>query len=158
MLIRAEDNFLEILVAERIPDNLPTAGDIQVKISVQSFGFSAQGLTWIDCLSLQNFVEQLRQLENKRHGSAELSSISPHEFWMKICSTDSLGHVAIFGRLSQSEQGLRYNHLLEFGFSFDPSLLPSLVKNFEVIENGTEKPIERFAVKALRDRFQSKFK
>jgi hypothetical protein len=139
MLIRAEDNFLEMLVAERIPDNLPTAGDIQVKISMQSFGFSAQGLTWIDRLNLQDFVAQLRQLENKRHGSAELSSISPHEFWLKICSTDSLGHVAIFGRLSQAkqqtEQGLTCNHLLEFGFSFDPSLLPSLVKNFEVIEN-----------------------
>lgn len=136
MLIRAGDNFLEMLVAERVPDNLPTAGDIQIKISVQSFGFSAQGLTWIDRLNLQDFVAQLRQLENKRHGSAELSSISPNELWLKICSTDNLGHMAIFGRLSQSEQGLRYNHLLEFGFSFDPSVLPSLVKNFEGIANG----------------------
>lgn len=134
MLICEGDNFLEMIATERIPDNLPTPGDTRFEIRVQSFGFAGQGWIWVDALSLRRFINQLRELENKRQGKAELSSMSPDQFWLRIFSTDSLGHMALIGRLSRLEYGLKCQHLLEFGF--DPSILPSIVKNFEAISSG----------------------
>ena len=84
MLIREGDNFLEVIALERITGNLPTPGDTQFEIRVQSFGFAGQGWTWIDALSLRSFAEQLRKLENQRQGKAELESMSPREFWLNI--------------------------------------------------------------------------
>lgn len=128
MLIRAGDDFLEMIATYREP-NLYT----QFEIKVQSFGFAGQGSATIDALNLRSFDEQLRELENKRQGKAELSSISSREFWLKICSIDGLGHMGVFGRLHRFYFGVRHEHLLEFGFCFDPSLLPSIVKHFEAI-------------------------
>jgi hypothetical protein len=138
MLIREDDNFFEMIATERITTPKDTQFEIGVsfEIRVQSFGFAGQCWTSIDALSLRSFDEQLRKLENQRQGKAEVSSMSPREFWLKICSIDSLGHMALFGRLCRFEVGLRYEHLLEFGFSFDPSVLPSIVKNFEAIASG----------------------
>ncbi len=136
MLIREGDNFLEVIALERITGNLPTLGDTRFEIRVQSFGFAGQGWTWIDALSLRSFAEQLRKLENQRQGKAELESMSPREFWLNISSTDSLGHMALFGRLCQFEVGSKCEHLLDFGFSFDPSILPSIIKDFQTIVSG----------------------
>ncbi|HEY9630621.1 MAG TPA: hypothetical protein V6C84_25270 [Coleofasciculaceae cyanobacterium] len=130
MLIREGNNFLEMIATERIPDHLPTPGDTRFEIRVRSSGFAGQGWMWVDLQSLRSFVDQLRELENQRQGEAELSSMSPSQFWLRIVSTDSLGHMALFGQLSRSE------HELKFGFSFDPSVLPSIVKDFQAIASG----------------------
>ncbi|XGV95719.1 MAG: hypothetical protein ACAF41_23625 [Leptolyngbya sp. BL-A-14] len=130
MLIREGDDFLEMIATERTPDHLPTPGDTRFEIRVESFGFAGQGWMWVDRESLKSFVAQLRELENQRQGEAELSSMSPGQFWLRIFSTDSLGHVALVGQLSRVE------HELKFGFSFDPSALPSIVKDFQAIADG----------------------
>jgi hypothetical protein len=136
MLIREGDNFLEMIATYRAPDYSTEPGNTKFEIRVQSFGFTGQGRTWIDALTLKSFTEQLQKLENQRQGEAEVSSMSPDEFWLKIYSTDSLGHMALFGQLSQTKYEsnlIMCKPLLEFGFSFDPSILPSIVKNFEAI-------------------------
>ncbi|MEH2079597.1 MAG: hypothetical protein V7K89_06165 [Nostoc sp.] len=133
ILICEGDNFLEMIVTEGISDNLIEPRDWEFKIRVQSSGFTGQARRWIDGFSLRSFVEDLQKLENQRQGKAEVSSMSYDQFWLKICSIDSVGHMALFGRLSRFESKLGCKHLLEFGFSFDPSVLPSIVKNFEAI-------------------------
>ncbi|MGG6293988.1 hypothetical protein ACQ4M4_06155 [Leptolyngbya sp. AN02str] len=139
MLLREGSNFLEMIATERIPEHLPAPGDTRFEIRVQSFGFLGQGWTWIDAVSLSSFVAQLHELEPQRQGSAEVSSMSPDQFWLKIFSTNRLGQMAVIGRLSQVSplgHDLRCNHLLEFGFPFDPVMLPSIVKNFERVSSG----------------------
>ncbi|HEY9631347.1 MAG TPA: hypothetical protein V6C84_28995 [Coleofasciculaceae cyanobacterium] len=130
MLIRERDNFLEMTATERVPDHLHTPGDTRFEIRVESFGFAGQGWIWVDLQNLKSFIDHLRELENQRQGEAELSSMSPDQFWLRIFSTDSLGHMALVGQLS------RFKHELKFGFSFDPSVLPSIVKDFQAIASG----------------------
>lgn len=125
-----------MIATERVPVHLPTSGDTRFDIKVQSFGFAGQGWMWVELQSLKRFVEQLRDLESQRQGQVELSSMSPDQFWLRIFSTDSLGHMALVGRLSRWEHTLNWQHLLEFGFAFDPSTLPSIVKSFEAISDG----------------------
>ncbi|MBE9182755.1 hypothetical protein IQ268_29915 [Oculatella sp. LEGE 06141] len=137
MLICERDNFLEMIATERIPDHFPTPGDTRFEISVQSFGFAGQAWMWVDLQSLRSFVNQLQELEKQRQGEAELSSMSPGQFWLRIFSTDSLGHMALVGHLSGHLS--RFKHELKFGFSFDPSALPSIVKDFQAIADGTLK-------------------
>ncbi|NEU72449.1 hypothetical protein PI95_007640 [Hassallia byssoidea VB512170] len=132
MLIREGDNFLEMIAA---PGNPQYDTGVSFEIKVQSFGFTGQGSMYVDDLSLKSFYEQLQKLENQRQGKVELSSM-PLQVWLKICSIDSLGHMALFGRISRWEVVLRCEHILEFGFSFDPTLLPSIVKYFETVVSG----------------------
>ncbi|MGL5078828.1 MAG: hypothetical protein ACRDBG_23775, partial [Waterburya sp.] len=84
MLICEGDNFLEMIATERVPDHLPTPGDTHFEIRVRSSGFAGQGWMWVEFQSLKRFIEQLRELENQRQGKAEISSMSPGQFWLRI--------------------------------------------------------------------------
>jgi hypothetical protein len=127
MVIREGSDRVEVVATDRVPDHLPTPGDTQLAIAVQSRGFAAEGSTWVEAPRLEAFVGQLRELEARRQGSAELESISPGEFWLRVFATDRAGHVAVAGRLSQRRQAL------EFEFPFCPSVLPSIVAGFAAI-------------------------
>ncbi|WP_152539354.1 WapI family immunity protein [Methylomicrobium lacus] len=129
MQIREADNFLSIEVIERVPANLPTQGDASFAIEFRVEGFSGSGPTWVDLLTLQSFVKQLRALEVSRKGEAAMESMTPREFELRIWATDGLGHMALKGRLSHRKQ------VGEFTFSFDPSLLVSARVAFEAILN-----------------------
>jgi hypothetical protein len=131
VLIRKGPNFIELVPTDRVPDDLPTAGDIQVSVTVQSQGFTGSGSAWIEAPKLHTFVSQLRELETSRHGTAEVESMSSGQFRLRLFSTDSLGHMALAGRLSRSE------HALEFRFEFDPGLLPEVAQRFEAIAAGS---------------------
>ena len=128
MLIEEGDNFLELIVIERIPHYLPAPGDVQFKINIQSYGFVGQGSTWVAAPNLERFITQMQALEARRQGGAELTSISPGQFQLRIFSTDSLGHMALSGRLSSQEGQSGYQHHLAFGFDFEPSKLLNIVR------------------------------
>jgi hypothetical protein len=127
VLIREGPNFIEIVPTDRVPDGLPTAGDIQVSVTVQSQGFTGSGSAWIEAPKLSAFVSQLRELETSRRGTAEVESMSSGQFRLRLYSTDFLGHMALVGRLYRAE------HALEFRFEFDPRLLPEVAQRFEAM-------------------------
>jgi hypothetical protein len=127
VLIREGLNFIELVPIDRVPDGLPTAGDVQLSVTVQSQGFTGSGSAWIEARKLRAFVSQLRELETSRRGTAEIESMSPGQFRLRLFSTDSLGHMALAGRISRGE------HALDFRFEFDPGLLPEIAQRFEVI-------------------------
>ena len=127
VLIQEVSNFIELVPTDWVPNGLPTAGDIQISVTVQSQGFAGHGSAWIEAPKLRAFVSQLRQLETSRRGTAEVESMSPGQFRLRLFSTDSLGHMALVGRLSRGE------HALEFQFEFDPGLLPEVAQRFEAI-------------------------
>ncbi len=127
IIICEDDNFIEITVIESIPSCLPTPGNLHLKITVQSHGFSGQCQAWIDNPSLRYFIAQLKDLKSNREGSAEIASILPGQLWLRISVIDSFGNTELTGRLSQLE------HTLEFSFGFCPSNLGNIIDSFQAI-------------------------
>ena len=143
MLIREGNNVVEILATDRVADHLPTPGDTRLAITVSSNGFSGQGSAWVEAECLAEFLQQLRALEETRQGAAELESMSPDELRLRIWSVDRRGHLAVGGRVSRWARGYdgsdSYRQLVEFGFEFDPTLLPDAVVSFQsILEGGGE--------------------
>jgi hypothetical protein len=139
MLIHERNNFVEIFATDRVEDE-QTPGDTRLVITFSSHGFRGQGSAWVEARCLAEFVQQLRVLEVKRQGAAELESMSPGALRVCIWSVDRRGHVAVSGRVSRSVPGYdgsdSYRHLVEFGFEFDPTLLPGVVAGFQAILEG----------------------
>lgn len=121
MLISEGADRLEIVAIDRVPAHLPTPGDTKLSIAVESRGFTGRATTWVSAGDLAKFATALRALEMSRMGTAEIESMSPGEFRLRVSVTDRLGHMAVNGRVSMSGQQL------EFAFSFCPTQLPSVV-------------------------------
>src|SRR5262249_42563853 len=134
VLIREDSDSLEVVVTDRVPAHLPSAGDVRLTVAVRAQGFTGEGWAWVEAPRLQHFIGQLRELEARRNDSAELESISPGQFRLRVFSTDRAGHLAIAGRLARGEQ------VLEFSFGFCPSLLPGVVAAFVAIAEGRAEP------------------
>jgi hypothetical protein len=94
---------------------------------VQSRGFFGEGWAWVEAVSLRAFIDKLRELETHRQGSAELESMSPGQFRLRIWATDTAGHIAVAGRLKNDDQAL------EFQFALCPTLLPQVIAGFEAM-------------------------
>lgn len=127
MEIREGSDRIEISVAERVPGHLPGAGDVLLKVAVRSREFGGAGSAWVDARTLRSFVGQLRDLGARRQGAAELESMSPREFLLRVFSTDRRGHMAVAGRVAHDGQAV------EFEFSFCPTTLPRLVAAFAAV-------------------------
>lgn len=140
MVIREDANWIEIEVVDCVSAKLPTPGDVEVSLAVSSGNFAGQGFAWIEAAALSSFVGQLRELETRRQGSAELERMSSGEFRLRIWSINRRGHMAIAGRIAKQihkgEAG-PYLHSVEFGFEFDPTLLPTLLAGFVAIGEGS---------------------
>jgi hypothetical protein len=132
VVIREGDDRLEIRLTDRVPGHLPGAGDVRLAVAVESRGFTGAGVAWADAPQLRAFVGQLRELEVRRRGAAELGSMPPGEFALRVFTTDSSGHVAVAGRLARSGQAI------EFEFPFCPSLLPGIVSDFADIAGADD--------------------
>ena len=139
MIIGEGNDFIEILATERIPGHLPRPGDARLAVSVSSGGFNGEGSCWVEAPRLAAFVGQLQELEASRQGAVEIESISPGRFKLRIWSVDRRGHIAVAGRITHqaySGKGGPYPHALEFGFEFDPTLLPQMISGFQAIAEG----------------------
>ncbi len=132
-IIREGGDSIEVVAIDRVPDHLPRAGDTRLAVTVQSRGFAGEGSAWVDASVLLAFVGQLRQVEARRQGRAELASLSRGEFALRVFATDRAGHMAVAGRLTRAGQAL------EFEFPFCPSRLPGVVAGFAAMaEAGAE--------------------
>ncbi len=127
MVIRDGGDSLEVVATDQVPAHLPGAGDTQLAVTVQSRGFGGKGSAWVEAPVLLAFVDQLRQLDADRQGRAELASMSPGEFMLRVFTTDRAGHLAVAGRLTGAGQAL------EFEFLFCPSRLPGMVAGFAAL-------------------------
>ncbi|NJL22632.1 MAG: hypothetical protein HC895_20355 [Leptolyngbyaceae cyanobacterium SM1_3_5] len=55
------------------------------------------------------------------------------KYSVAIVAIDRLGHLALSGRLQRYGSGIEQVHSVEFGFQFNPDLLPKIARNFEAI-------------------------
>lgn len=62
-------------------------------VVIQDKGFSGQNPNvWIRVSCLQQFIEELNEIENKRKGAARITGLSPNEFSLSIESINSRGY------------------------------------------------------------------
>jgi hypothetical protein len=139
MEIREGNNCVTIEPVDRVPAILPSAGDVELSVEVASEQFSGHGFAWVAGPALAAFLAQLRELETRRQGEAVIEGLSPEEFRLRLWSIDRRGHMAVGGlvtkRVHKGEAG-PYGHAVEFGFEFDPAVLPRVLAGFQAIAVG----------------------
>ena len=131
MVIGEGANRLEIVATERVPDHLPTPGDTRFTIAVSAEAYSAAGSAWIDAEALTAFVKELQSVNATRTGFAEVESMSPSKFKLRISVIDQAGHTEASGRLSGAGQSL------QFRFAFCPSTLTRIASEFNAVMQAT---------------------
>ena len=140
MEIREGQNCVTIEPVDRVPADLPSAGDVELSVEVASEQFSGHGFAWIAAPAMAAFLNQLRDLEARRQGEATIEGLSQGEFRLRLWSVDRRGHMAVGGLVTKrihKGEGSPYRHAVEFGFEFDPTLLPKVLAGFQAIaESG----------------------
>src|ERR1051325_9160456 len=101
MVIREGDNSIEFEVVDRVAAHLPTPGDVEFCVAIESNQFRGHGFAWVNAPTLTAFLEQLRELESCRRGSAAMEGMSPGVFRLRIWSIDRRGHIAIAGMIAR---------------------------------------------------------
>ena len=120
MKIVDENNcdFIQLKLVEVLPDYLPTLGDRKFSIKVNSRDFLAEIETvWFDYDAIQKFVANINRMEKLRNGEAQITSMSPNKFCLRIGFYDGWGHVFFEGHV-----GEQYYDGIEskIGFSIRP--------------------------------------
>ena len=130
MTIRNGANAIELIVLERIPDDLPTPGDVRLRVRVEVEGFAGfSDRAWIEKAVLHRFVEGVQELERTRKGEATLESMSPGEFALQLRSVDRAGHLAATGQLKRVTYGAEvHEQRLHFGFDLDSGTVSAFVQ------------------------------
>ncbi|HYT93251.1 MAG TPA: hypothetical protein VEL76_31320, partial [Gemmataceae bacterium] len=75
MEIREGENCVTIEPVDRVPVDLPSAGDVELSLEVSSQQFSGHGFAWVAAPALVAFLGQLRELERRRRGEATLEGL-----------------------------------------------------------------------------------
>ncbi len=136
MLIGRGNEYLEIEEQERLPDTLPCAGDVRVKVTMrfQKFGGSYSEI-WLAKPDLVRFVEQLQTVVETRTGKARLEAMSPDELTIELRPMDSLGHFEIFVRLGhhQYSGATCRPPVVAGGFEIEPDQLPVVLSGFKAL-------------------------
>ena len=100
-------------------------GDFYVAIDAASHGYSGSADGHVAADNFNQFASDLCVLEEKRKGSAVLSSVIPDVFEIRIESLDNLGHLGASGTLTDVISRNHHGHVvrLDFSFEFSPSVL-----------------------------------
>jgi len=142
MVIQEGDDRLEIDVVDQFQSHSSPNRDVELSVEVSSAGFRGHGFAWISADAIAGFLTQLRELENRRQGSAELRGDSAEEFRLRFWSVNGRGHVAVGGVVTKQVhrgEGSPYPHRVEFGFEFDSTTLPTILSEFRKIQGSTAK-------------------
>ena len=127
-----DGRLLQIERSECGPPGTPGDGDLLLNVSVRVFGYSASDQSWVVEQAWVGFLSQLRVLERQRRGQAELVGASPDDLRLTFTVSDAAGHMSVSGHLGwQTPDGFKQR--MEFGFSFDPGLLATVLREFEVL-------------------------
>ena len=111
MKIGRDNEYIILQNLERVPEGIPCAGDINLRVSLnfQEFSGSYSGV-WLEASEVDEFLKQLEAVHHGRKGSAKINSMSPEEFVFKIRSSDDLEFMEIEAQLHryQYSNGSKY--------------------------------------------------
>lgn len=108
----------------------PADRDLLLNVSVKVHGYSAADQAWIAAQDWRGFLAELRGLEKVRRGHATLRAASPRDLNLVIKAIDHAGHMAVSGFLGRDTPD-GFAQKLEFGFAFDPGMLPTVVRELD---------------------------
>lgn len=98
---------------------------------------------WVLIEGMDAFIEQLAELDQKRKGSAWLSSLHPEDFTLEIKALDANGHLAARIRLEESNAtDPDCNHALQTGFEIDPTAISAIIVSVKKIKKRRELTIQ----------------
>jgi len=141
MKIGDNNLFIELIEVERVPEHLPTSGDVKVKVTVQIQEFrGTYENVWLGSIELRIFLKELIKLNEKRKGKVKLNALSPEDFWFEIYSIDNVGGFEVQVQLKRHFYSGSANcpTLLSGGFFLDPSQFDSIIKGFSALtEHGS---------------------
>lgn len=136
MIIKQNDDFVELTVGEVVPADRPGAGDVRATLDVACEGFTGRtDQVWIERDELAGFLAELRDLAQTGQGAAELTSMSPGELRLRVFALDQAGHLAVEGeiaRLTYRDPALREMRL-GFSFGLASEQLPGIVRELETM-------------------------
>ena len=97
-------------------------GDYIVAIDAKAYGFRGQADGHVVTDEFRKFAKDLVDLAKSRKGQASFSSAFPGCFDVTVRSTDSTGHLGVFGTLT-AKPGTYSNEeqSLQFSLHFEPS-------------------------------------
>ena len=101
MEIREGQNSVTIEPVDRVPVDLPTAGDVRLWVGVASEQFSGQGFAWVARLR-GYFLGTTARPGGDAQGEATIEGLSPGEFRLRIWSVDRWGHMAVGGLVTNA--------------------------------------------------------
>ena len=136
MKIGDNNEYIELIEQERIPEPLPTSGNVRVKVSVQLQEFrGTYENVWLDKIELNKLIKELITLNETRQGKVTLKSVSPDEFWVEIRSVDSVGHFEVQVQLKRYQYSgpTNWPTSVAGGFELDPSQLELIIKSFSAL-------------------------
>jgi hypothetical protein len=128
MLIEQGTNYIELEISSPAPGSKAR----RASVGLGSGDFQAvRAEVWLEPGEFEGFLQDLRDLEKNRKGKASLSAEDAREFQVAIATIDKSGHLEVTARLSQ--EGREASASLECRFGLDPSALPRVLREFEII-------------------------
>lgn len=127
MRLTGREGFLELQPPDTGGRGTPGESDVLLNVTVQASGYSAADQTWVVADAWDGFPTELGKLDERRQGCAVVEGASPDDFRLEFYSADSAGQMAVKGHVGWHKPD---GHVLQlrFGFSFEPDLLPSVVR------------------------------
>jgi hypothetical protein len=110
-------------------------GSIRLSVKAAGYGFGGRNRSvWISHAELKRFLRSLSEVDATRRGEATLESMSPDEFQLRLYISDRAGHTRadlVLARRAYADHA--EDARVTFGFDFDPSFLPGLLRAFEQV-------------------------
>lgn len=122
-------SFIEIEVIEVELAMLPSTS---VSAFIENEGFKGfKNNCWFEHKEIQDFINELKELDQKQQGKAILSSMSPSDLILDIEVYDKTGHIALKYSMAQTIGCCAGQITLSGGFILDRSESFNIVKFFE---------------------------
>lgn len=128
MIIRGScDERLVIEAREWGPRGTPEDGDLKLSIAVVVGGYAVTEQCWIVGEDWNKFLLELRQLEERRCGHADLLGASPDRPRIRFAVDHAARPMSVSGTIARCGTD-GFSLKLEFGFHFDAGMLASVVR------------------------------
>ena len=104
-------------------------GDYIVAIDAKAYGFRGHSDGHVELGEFKKFAKDVVALAKSRKGQANFASAFPGFFDLTIRSTDSKGHLGVFGSLiAKSGTDFDEEQALQFALHFEPSQIESAAR------------------------------
>ena len=133
------------ITIEYVDCELERYPSVCVSITVSNEGYvGANKDVWFELRLFKQFVNHLKELDDKRKGFASVESMSPEEFFLSIETYDLSGHLMLKYKISKYAHHPNVNISLSGGFKLDSSFFTKLVDDFIKLVDESKYPPPKY--------------